>query len=105
MNVVKKLIGISALLILVAPAYAVDCPAAKITHVQAQSSSILVRIEGQNWHRIGAVGGPGVDAMFSAALAAQVAGLDVILRYPDGYDCSAYNTSTDAIMIRTVGAP
>ena len=81
--------------------YAIDCPPAKVLNLQPQRSSILVKLQGQDWHRVGRPDHPGVKAMYSALLAAQMAGKKVTIRYPDGYDCKAYELSTDAHMVRT----
>lgn len=83
-------------------AYAdVNCPKAKVEHVQAQRGSILVYLEGQNWHRVGDVDDPGTQSMYSALLAAQMSGKPVVMRYPDGYDCLAYELTIPASMVRT----
>ncbi len=80
--------------------YGIDCPAAKITQIQPQVGSILFYAEGQNWHRLGATDGRGVPEMYSALLAAMMSDKRVIVRYPDGYDCTTYNTTIDAQMVR-----
>ncbi len=79
----------------------VDCPAAKISNIQVQKTVIYVYPEGQQWHMVGNIDGPGVKEMYSALLAAQISGKKVILRYPDGYDCSAYDLTIPANMVRT----
>jgi hypothetical protein len=79
----------------------VNCPKAKVLHLQPQASSILFKQEGQDWHHLGNPESSGVQAMYSALLAAQMAGRPVIVRYPAGYDCSAYELSTPAKMVRT----
>lgn len=97
----KKLV---MLLILTSSSYVfadVNCPKAKVEHLQPQKSSILVRQEGQNWHRLGSPEDAGVKAMYSTLLAAQMAGKPVVIRYPDGFDCSEYELSTPALMVRT----
>jgi len=82
-------------------AQAIDCPPAKVVHLQPQKANILVKLEGQDWHKVGSADDPGAKAMYSALLAAQMAGRTVTIRYPDGYDCLAYELSTDAYMVRT----
>jgi|GEM_PF-2422998 len=77
-----------------------NCPKAKVASIQPQKSTILVLLEGQDWHKVGNTGDPGAEAMYSALLAAQMSGKSVLIRYPDGYDCSAYDTRTDAEMVR-----
>lgn len=78
----------------------VNCGPSRIISLQVQTNSILVLAEGQDWHKVGAIGGPGVAEMLSALLAAQMAGKRVVIRYPAGYDCSAYELSTPAMMVR-----
>ncbi|RZM72708.1 hypothetical protein [Pseudoalteromonas rubra] len=78
-----------------------NCPEAKVQHLQIERDSILVFQEGQNWHLIGPPSDPGVQAMYSALLSAQMAGKKVIIRFPAGYDCKAYNLSVPALMVRT----
>lgn len=79
----------------------IECPVTTVRHVQVQNAVILVFPEGQQWHKVGNVGAPGVDQMYSALLAAQMAGKKVALRYPDGYDCSLYDLAISATMVRT----
>jgi len=98
----KKLFITIVIIFLSNSTYAVvNCPVAKIRHIQVQKNSILFRLEGQNWHRLGKPGDPGVDAMYRALLAAQMTDKPVLVRYPDGYVCSASTYNTDAIMVRT----
>ena len=79
----------------------IDCPKAKIVNLQPQTNAILVKLEGQDWHKVGAPDDPGTMAMYSALLAAQMAEKPVVIRYPDGYQCTEYELSTSAVIVRT----
>ena len=96
-----SLVSIVLSLISLSTYASVDCPAAKVLNLQPQRGSILVKLQGQNWHRVGKPDHPGVQAMYAALLAAQMAGKKVTIRYPDGYNCKAYELRTDALMVRT----
>ncbi len=80
---------------------ALDCPKAKVEHLQPQTHIILVKQEGQPFRQVGHLDDAGTKAMYSALLAAQMSGKPVIIRYPAGFDCSAYDLSTPATMVRT----
>ena len=97
----KLLIAVAILLLPVGAFADVNCPKAKVLNLQPQTNSILVYLEGQNWHKVGNPESTAVQAMYSALLAAQMADKPVIIRYPDGYDCTAYELTTSAIMVRT----
>ena len=98
----KMVLIASVLLIAIAGrANAIDCPKAKVLYLQVEVNSILVWLEGQNWHRVGSPADDSAKAMYSALLAAQMASRPVILRYPDGYDCAGYNLVIPAKMVRT----
>ena len=91
--IVLNLISLNALSI-------VDCPPSKIKYVQVETDKVLVYPEGQNWHLLGFYNQDGVKEMYSAVLAAQMAKKNVVIRYPQGYDCNAYNLSVKAYMVR-----
>lgn len=97
----KKLILAIFILVLSKPAFSIDCPSAKVEHLQIEGSVIYVYPEGQNWHLVGNIEAVGTRERYSALLAAQMSGKKVVLRYPDGYDCSQYNLSEPAVMVRT----
>lgn len=98
----QKLLIMVVILLLPVSAFAdVNCPKAKVSNLQLQTTSILVYQEGQNWHKVGNPESAAVQAMYSALLAAQMADKPVIIRYPDGYDCMAYELASSAIMVRT----
>ncbi|WP_240311891.1 hypothetical protein [Teredinibacter turnerae] len=78
----------------------VDCPPSNIKHVQVETDKVLVLPEGQAWHLIGFISQPGTKEMLSVVLAAQLADRKVVVRYPDGYDCTNYDLSTPALMVR-----
>ena len=94
----KKIIALSSIAFSINAYSVVNCPAAKLVHIQAQTNAILYQQEGQPFHRLGKPGGPGVSEMYSALLSAQASGKTVTIRYPDGYDCSV---ATNALMVRT----
>lgn len=79
----------------------IDCPVGLVEYVQPQKSSILYRQNG-TWRRLGAPDGPGVDEMYAALLAAMMADREVVVRYPDGFDCTATDYGTDALMVRVL---
>ncbi|WP_226986438.1 hypothetical protein [Saccharophagus degradans] len=81
--------------------YAVDCAAGKVKRLQPEAGgNILIFIENQNWHLLGNSKDPGVKEMFALALAAQAQDKPVIIRFLGAFDCSAYETSTPAYMLR-----
>jgi len=80
---------------------ALDCPPKEVDQVQSEASgNLLVRLKDQNWHSLGNASSPGVREMFSIILSAQAQGKLVVIRYPDGYDCNAYDIATPAQMVR-----
>jgi len=95
------LFGIAAFLVHGTTFASVDCPAAKVNYLQIEGSVIYVNLEGQNWHLLGQIDTVGTKERYSALLAAQMSGKKVVLRYPDGYDCSAYELTVPAMMVRT----
>ena len=78
----------------------IDCPVAKVDSIQIEGANIYAYPEGQHWHLVGHLETIGTKERYSAILAAQIAGKKIILRYPDGYDCSLYELSTPAVMVR-----
>ena len=89
-------------LMLASPVFALDCPDAKIIHVQLENNAVLVLQEGQNWHLVGYYAEAGTREKYAAILAAQMTGKRVIIRYPEGFNCAAYELSTSSLMVRTV---
>lgn len=81
--------------------YAVDCPAAKVVHLQVEQDKVLVLLENQNWHLVGLFSSVWTEKMYSALLAAQMANNIVVIRYPDGFDCSGYNLQVAPLAVRT----
>ena len=97
----KKLGIISALLWSSISVAAIDCPKTTIEHIQIEGEVIYVFYKGQQWHLLGNINTVGTKERYSALLAAQMSGKSVQVRYPDGYNCAAYELSTPAIMVRT----
>ena len=81
-------------------AIALDCNPEKVVLIQVQQDNILVKLENQNWHLLGLHSSPATKAMYSAVLAAQMAEKRVSMRFPGGYDCSAYEVLTAPSMVR-----
>ena len=99
----KKAFILITIMILSISMYAVvNCPAAQIEHIQVEQTSILFKQKGQQWHRLGFANVPSVDAMFKAMLAAQMTEKKVIVRFPDGFNCFAFDIKTDPLMVRTL---
>lgn len=83
-------------------AFAVDCPAAKVVHVQVENDAVYVYLEGQNWHLIGALEHVATKFKMATVLAAQASGRRLMLRYPNGYNCTASEMDTPTLAVRTV---
>jgi hypothetical protein len=82
-------------------ANAIDCPASNVEHIQIENNGVLVYLKGQNWHLVGMHDAMGTKEKLSVLLSAQMAGKKVTLRYPDGYNCTAYELNTPTLMVRT----
>jgi hypothetical protein len=80
----------------------VDCPPSRVIYVQVETNAVLALLEGQGWHLIGMHSAAGTPSMYAGLLAAQMADKQVVLRYPAGFDCTAYELGTPAMMVRTV---
>jgi hypothetical protein len=77
----------------------VNCTA-EVDHVQVENDKVLVHLKGSNWHLVGRYSAESTKYKLSVLLAAQASEKKVTLRYPDGYDCSAYETQTSTKMVR-----
>jgi hypothetical protein len=102
---VKKstLIACGTLLIATSLAHAdVDCPATRVANIQVETNAVLVQLEGGNWHLVGYHSQSGTREKYAALLSAQASGFPVVLRYPDGYVCSAYEVVTSTMMVRVL---
>jgi hypothetical protein len=82
-------------------AFSVDCPKAKIEHIQPEVGHIVYKQIGYEWRKLGQADSDAVKAMYSALLSAQMAGKSVMVRYPEGYNCNVYELSTPASVVRT----
>ncbi|WP_054113233.1 hypothetical protein [Marinagarivorans algicola] len=80
----------------------VDCPKARVESIQPDIDFIYIRLEGQNWQRLGNYSQPSTPSKLSVALAAHASGKKVLIRFPDGHnaECSSFNKTVDALMIR-----
>ncbi|GAB1624091.1 hypothetical protein AAOGI_41410 [Agarivorans albus] len=79
-----------------------DCPEAKVVHVQIEGSVVLYRQEQAPWRRLGVLDDAGTKERYSALLAAQMAGRQVVVAYArDSYDCSKSNYAESAYIVRT----
>ncbi|MFK7889000.1 MAG: hypothetical protein AB8G16_19250 [Gammaproteobacteria bacterium] len=105
---IQKLVLALCALVVSFNAQAIDCPAGKVEYLQVQTSGILIRVEGQGWHLLGRhVTTTGeenfvLNPLYAGALAAQMSERQVVVRYPNGYDCSATDYHTPALMLRTL---
>ena len=88
---------------LASSAMAIDCPSATVANIQVEGNVIFVFPTGQNWHLVGSLSDMGTKEKYAALLAAQMAGKQVTIRFPDGYNCSAYDLSIPSLMVRTIG--
>lgn len=80
----------------------VDCPAAKVVHVQVENDAVYVYLEGQNWHLLGTIEHVATKMKLALVLAAQISGKRVMLRYPNGFNCSASEMDTPSLVVRTL---
>ena len=80
----------------------VSCPAAKVEHIQPDADLVFIKLEGQDWQKLGGYEEPSINAKLSVALAAFATEKEVVLRFPAGHDseCSEFNKTTSSIMIR-----
>ncbi|ACA85764.1 hypothetical protein [Shewanella woodyi] len=101
MKIVKYLLFLAFLLS--SSAFArTDCPAAKVLHIQIEGSVILYMQEGSSWRRLGNLDEVGTAERYSALLAAQIAGLKVMVGYrSSSYNCAVTNYSEPAYIVRT----
>ncbi|MFK8029149.1 MAG: hypothetical protein AB8G18_02835 [Gammaproteobacteria bacterium] len=105
---IHKLVLALCALVVSFNAQAIDCPAGKVDYLQVQGTGILIRLEGQGWHLLGthftSTGDENLmlNSLYAGALAAQMSERQVVVRYPNGYDCSATDYNTPALMLRTL---
>ncbi len=80
----------------------VDCPKARVESIQPDIDFVYIRLEGQDWQRLGSYSQPSTSSKLSVALAAQASGKEVLIRFPDGHNakCNSFNNKVDALMIR-----
>ncbi|MCH2160093.1 MAG: hypothetical protein MK096_15090 [Oleiphilaceae bacterium] len=80
----------------------VDCTS-KVKHIQVvDDGRVLIYLEGQNWSLLAAnIEESIAKTWLSLALAAQASQRQITIRYPEGYNCDAWETNTPATMVRT----
>ncbi|MDK2596556.1 hypothetical protein [Pseudoalteromonas obscura] len=79
---------------------AVDCQPRKVINVQVENTKVLVNLEGANWHLVGNHDHPATEMKLSVLMYAHAQDKPVTLRFPDGYNCTNYDTSTPSLMVR-----
>ena len=78
-----------------------NCPVAKIDHIQIESGVILYFQSGV-WRRLGVISDVGTKERYSALLAAQMSGKNVMIAYRnDDYDCHKTNYGESSYIVRT----
>jgi len=78
----KNIIICIVLLVLCYHVFAIDCPSAKIKHIQPESNGkILILMEGYSWRNVGHVDSLGVREMYSLILMAYSMGKKISMRY------------------------
>ena len=102
MALLRKLLALVVCLASAHSTFAIDCPAAKVLSVQVENNAIVILLEGQNWHLLGFNEHVATKMKLATVLAAQSSGKRVMLRYPDGYNCTAYELDTPTMAVRTV---
>lgn len=78
----------------------VDCPIAKVEHVQIEHDYAHIKLEGQPWRHIGKISDIGTKERISLLMTAQVANRNVLIAYPDGYDCNKSTFEASMIVAR-----
>lgn len=77
-----------------------DCPKAKVEHVQIENHYAHIKLVGYPWRHIGKIDSVGTKERIALLLAAQLAQKEVVIGYPDGYDCSVSNLGVSMIVAR-----
>ncbi|NRD73826.1 hypothetical protein HQQ94_11370 [Shewanella sp. VB17] len=106
MKLVKlvKLVSLLSLLVASSSYARTSCPKDKIVHLQIESNHVLYSqdVNGKLWRRLGSLSEPGTRERYSALLAAQMSGKEVVVAYSDNaYDCSLTNYKVSAYLVRT----
>lgn len=100
----KIISGFIAIALFASPAFAsVDCGPAEVKAIQSQNSGILIRISIsglESWKSLGLHTSDYTKSFQALAQQALATNLYVVLRYPDGYDCTATDYGTAPMMIR-----
>ena len=77
--------------------YAGDCHYTEISEIQSQTGNILVLVvnDGKRvWKNLGSHSSGNISSYQSVAQHAFAAGVSVMLRFPDGHDCTTTDYST-----------
>ncbi|MFL0803837.1 MAG: hypothetical protein K6L81_08965 [Agarilytica sp.] len=99
---IKKLFTLVALLSSTYTFAYVDCPKAKVKHIQPDVGWVYIQLEGQDWQRLGDYDEKSLSSKVSIALSAFASGKEVMLRFPDGHnsECTSFNNTVNAWAIR-----
>lgn len=87
----KKILFFVMSFVFSSTAYAVDCGPLKVTAIQAQKADVLIQVKDDNgtrWRSLGSHSEPSTPSFQSVAQQAMAMGNSVVLRFPDGYDCT-----------------
>ena len=106
MKLVKfiKLVSLLSLLVTSSSYARTSCPKAKIVHLQIENNHVLYSqdVNGKLWRKLGSFSESGTRERYSALLAAQMSGKEVVVAYADNaYDCSVANYKVSAYLVRT----
>lgn len=86
------------------PAFAsVNCGPAEVKAIQSQNSDVLIRISiagAESWKSLGLHTSNYTKSFQAIAQQALASNLNVVLRFPDGFDCMATDYATAPMMIR-----
>ena len=99
---IKKILCLS-LSLLAFNAFATEDCKSTVEHIQINDDGrILIFLSGQNWHLLSdSTSDLSSKEKLSMALAAQASSREIMLRYPVGYDCNAWETNTPPTIVRT----
>lgn len=81
----------------------VDCGPAEVIAIQSQNSDVLIRVSiagAESWKSLGLHTSNYTKSFQAIAQQALASNLNIVLRYPDGYDCTATDYGTAPMMIR-----
>jgi hypothetical protein len=100
----KNILCFVAIALFASPIFAsIDCGPAKIIAIQSQNSDVLIEVSIAgitSWKALGLQTSNYTKSFQAIAQQALASDLNIVLRYPDGYDCMVTNFGTPALMIR-----